>query len=131
MATRKTTTDLLKLLEEVCEALRELPEIPLAEFRQLFEKKSEKKPAKKTKAPEPSLLEFAEVLPTLDKAEAEKQLTKKTVPFLKSLCKQLNVNPGSDKKKENLIKQIIWRMYGMNDSLDTIEKHTDAASDRE
>lgn len=124
MATRKTTTDLLKLLEEVCEALRELPDIPLAEFR----RQPAEKPARKTKAAEPDLTAFAEELPRLERADAEKRLTAQTVKFLLSLCKQLPVDPGSDKKKANLIKQIMWRIHGMNDSLETIGKHTDASS---
>lgn len=114
MTSRRTTHELAGLLQDVANALRQLPDMPLSELKP--------QRARKTK-PSVDTIELATLLPQLSKEEARSRLNKLDQKSLTNLCKELKVNVGSKRTKSNLTQQVLWQLFDANDELEHIRTY--------
>lgn len=113
MTSRRTTHELAKLLEETADALRQMPDIPLSEF----------KPRARKTNPTVDIVELATLLPKLSKEGATSRLNELGQQQLAQLCKQLKVNVGSKRTKSHLVKQVLWQLFDAKDELERIRTY--------
>jgi len=117
MASQYTTHQLANKLEEICNALRELPDISLSDFQSPRSKKAEV-PIE--------LTEIANSLPRASKEETEQLLNKQSQKNLIQICRHLKINIGSNKKKKSLIDELVWHFYGAQDELELIRNYDES-----
>jgi RNA-binding protein YlmH len=120
MVSKKTTYELAKLLEEVASWLRDIPEIPLDELKDLC--KNEVKHIEKIVGSE-SLDKLMDEMSSLSRAEAEFKLNKLTSKKLLELCKKVKIKAGSKQTKSNLVNQILWSYFDAKADLDHITSY--------
>ncbi|MFB3786687.1 MAG: hypothetical protein ACE15F_09975 [bacterium] len=119
MASARTTHTLAELLEEVTQALRQMPDIPLSEL------KTKEKPKKK---PEVDLSHLIAHFPQFTREEAETRLKALKQKELIELCKGLQVTVGSRKTKALMIKQILWDAFDSKIELERIRTYEETTS---
>lgn len=119
MASVRTTHSLAELLEEVTQALRLMPDIPLTEL------KVKEKPKKK---PEVDISQLIAQFPQFSREEAETKLKVLKQKELVELCKGLLVTVGSRKTKALMIKQILWDIFDSQSELERIRTYEEKRS---
>lgn len=114
MSSKRTTHQLAELLEEIVEALRQMPDIPLSEIQ----------PSRSSKTkPTVDIAELASVLPQLNKDEAAARLDQLGQKQLVQLCRHMKVNVGSKRTKSNLVHQILWQLFEAKNELERIRTY--------
>ncbi len=117
MASKYTIHQLATMLEEVSNALRELPDMPLSDFQ----------PPPPAKAQsDTKVIEVAESLPQPSKEETIQLLNNQSQKNLIQICRHLKINIGSNKTKSNLIDQLVWHFYTAADELERIRNYDEA-----
>ena len=111
MASARTTHSLAELLEEVTQALRLMPDIPLTEL------KAKEKPKKK---PEVDISQLIAQFSHYSREEAETKLKGLKQKELLELCKGLQVSVGSRKTKAQMVTQILWDVFDSKNQLERI-----------
>lgn len=102
MRFKQTTHSLAALLEELADALRQLPDMPTTELALPQPSKN------RGVSPLKNLLRF---LPTLSRDEAATCLSYLGQRELIQLCKECNIEAGSKWAKGILAKHILWHLF--------------------
>ena len=114
MTSKRTTHELASLLQQMAEALRQMPNIPLSDIRPSRSRKKE---------PTVDVIELATILPQLRRDEVASRLNGLGQRQLVQLCKQMKVNVGSKRTKSSLIHQILWQLFEAKDELERIRTY--------
>jgi hypothetical protein len=120
MASKKTTHELAKLLEDVVSSLRELPDIPLTNLKEICESKVKNKDSRAASLDLDGLMTK---LRQIERDEAENQLNALTNKRLMEFCKKFNIKTGSKQTKSSLVQQILWNLFDAKADLDRITSY--------